>query len=566
MSKVQHVLKAGLKHGRYYKVYVTQVNMAGLESPKSDPVLIRVGDVTAPPAPLVALDTSYGNGGYLKNKGAVNIALKWARPECDDLDYYILHVWRSFDFYSSDGLYPANTAGSSQQILTASALSYILASQKNLQTICIGLQAVDISNNASQISVIKVAPEDNTILDKPTNPITVVPGVWQITAYTVVPNSDEIAAVLWFRDNLVQIGAVPAYAGQPNIIVDQLAPDTVNETGANSLTHFYTYCYMDANGNLSPRSDPSETVTAKSIDTTLLDKASLEALLDTWNVKNVEDIEVLKSDLGTQAQTINSLASQLSGLTQNFNEMYNEYQLSANKIQLLSAAVEALGESTSSLQTSYTQMASEIQLRAIKIDVDNALGAVVSANASALSVQADRITSIVTNLNNNVMAYSSIAQIANGLQLKVDKGGVISAINMSPETVQIASKYLHITGDVLADGSITVNKLNLANIFPQSNSDSGWLMFPGGVYMQWGRILITTSAADSMYNCYFPRQFPNRCFNVVGTISNTRQSGYFDYGIQVVSWAVNGFTAFVQRFNQNENAQGEYIHWIAFGC
>lgn len=563
MAKESHIIKAGLVHGKYYKVYVTQVNSAGLESAKSAPVLIRVGDVTGPPAPALSLDTAYGNGGYLKNKGTVNVGLKWTRPDCDDLDYYVVHHWHTFDWYTADGEYTA-ASGSTQAWVSGDALEYVLASQKNAKEICVGLQAVDISNNVSPISVIKITPEDLSILDTPTNPITVVAGVWQITVYTVCPVSTEIAAVLWYRDNTTLIGTVPAYSNQPAIIVDQLSVEI-------GLEHYYTYCYVDSNGNYSPRSAASETVTARTIDTTVIDRVSLEALLDAWNSTNVEDIDALKADLLTQSQTIAGLANQLTGVTRDYYEIYNNYTVLANKIELLSASVSSLDGTTSNLQTSYSQLSNEIQLRAVKIDVDNALGSVAAANVAAINVQADRITNIVSNLNNNAVAYSSIAQLANAIQLKVSKDGIVAAINISPETIQIDSKYLHITGDALVDGSIRASKLYLDDIFPQNNSTNGYLKFPGGVWMQWGVFYMVSPvpghpsvAQDSQY---FSVRFPNRCYGVHLTMMGGSSPSWLPCHHLVTSFSSAGFTWTLNTGDEARPFSGNPpVFYLAFGC
>ena len=92
-NKVHHIISTGLVHNRYYKVYVTQVNKNGIESHRSDPALIRVGDVYAPPQPVLSIDTSeFSNGCYSVGSG-ITVMVKWTSSECDDLANYIGYAW-----------------------------------------------------------------------------------------------------------------------------------------------------------------------------------------------------------------------------------------------------------------------------------------------------------------------------------------------------------------------------------------------------------------------------------------------------------------------------------------
>lgn len=89
--------------------------------------------------------------------------------------------------------------------------------------------------------------------------------------------------------------------------------------------------------------------------------------------------------------------------------------------------------------------------------------------SSQISQNADKITSVVTNLSDTQKAsaaYSAIAQMVNAIQLRVtaDKlkemgqsGQLMSYINLTPTTVSILSKLLHITADTLIDGNVITN-------------------------------------------------------------------------------------------------------------
>lgn len=77
--------------------------------------------------------------------------------------------------------------------------------------------------------------------------------------------------------------------------------------------------------------------------------------------------------------------------------------------------------------------------------------------ASQITQNADKITSVVTNLGDSAKAkeaYSAIAQMQDDIALRVKSGEVVSQINLSKEGVQIDGKLLHVTGDTLFDNNI----------------------------------------------------------------------------------------------------------------
>lgn len=63
-------------------------------------------------------------------------------------------------------------------------------------------------------------------------------------------------------------------------------------------------------------------------------------------------------------------------------------------------------------------------------------------------------------------AESSITQLSDSINLKVDKNGIISAINLSPENIQIQSNRINLTGyvtisDLQTTGATTINGDNI---------------------------------------------------------------------------------------------------------
>ncbi len=89
--------------------------------------------------------------------------------------------------------------------------------------------------------------------------------------------------------------------------------------------------------------------------------------------------------------------------------------------------------------------------------------------SSQITQNADKITSVVTNLSDTQKAsaaYSAIAQLVNAIQMRVtadnlkemgQSGQLMSYINLTPTAVSILSELLHITADTLIDGNVITN-------------------------------------------------------------------------------------------------------------
>lgn len=454
-NKIHHIISTGLVHNRYYKVYVTQVNKNGIESPRSDPALIRVGDVYAPPQPVLSIDTSeFSNGCYSVGFG-ITVMVKWTSSECDDLANYIGYAWHKRpEWFNGDGVYSADygVSADNQYILTNTITSATLDNQPNGEYVYIGIQAVDISNNYTGIYVIRILAEDLGVLLKPTNPIYVEPhGIWSLRVYTECPKLSNIQTVVFYRDGWKQMTPVLFHKGLIAEIIDTL--DVLD-----GLTHFYTYQYVTYDGRKSPMSDPSASVTAKPIDTTYIDKIALEELKKAWQADNIESIAELKRVALEQAQTIKELSTQLEQITTDYNEMYNNFTLAANEIKLLSAKVKDDEESMSAMQTSIEQNATAITLRATKTDIDNATGQLKSSMVSMIDQQADRIDTVVASTS----GYSSqMTQLENMIQTKVSKGDLKSEIDLAVQdgisVAYIKADRIVLDGQMLLQGNARIN-------------------------------------------------------------------------------------------------------------
>ena len=142
-------------------------------------------------------------------------------------------------------------------------------------------------------------------------------------------------------------------------------------------------------------------------------------------------------------------------------------------------AAKAAGEAKTTANNANTAAgAAQTTANAANTKGDNAIKSANDAKTTAAAAQKtandvvvrvkatqDSVTSIVAKLSGNpqTSGYSAITQIYSGLQLKVDKNGVVSAINVAPGGVRIDGKVLHVTGATQFDNNIIANRMIQAN-------------------------------------------------------------------------------------------------------
>lgn len=112
-----------------------------------------------------------------------------------------------------------------------------------------------------------------------------------------------------------------------------------------------------------------------------------------------------------------------------------------------------------------------IKAKIDKADIENLmiaekdLDAALAKRMQDVQTTKESVSSIVAKLSGNPQesGYSAITQIYNGLQLKVNQGDIVSAINVAPGGVKIDGRLLHITGNTIIDGNIIANHMLQAN-------------------------------------------------------------------------------------------------------
>lgn len=140
---------------------------------------------------------------------------------------------------------------------------------------------------------------------------------------------------------------------------------------------------------------------------------------------------------------------------------------------------------------------------------DNEIRGTVQDTQKNLSAQitenADKITSIVTNLGDSKKAsaaYSAIAQMVDAIQLRVtadnlkemgQNGQLMSYINLTPTTVSILSKLLHITADTLIDGNVITNGMIEAGAITADKLAASIIELTNSQGIKGGSVVLDTS-------------------------------------------------------------------------
>lgn len=481
-ERVRHVINSGLIAGQYYNVYVTQVNNEGTESEKSLPSIIRVGDVTPPPIPEILLDTEYGADGCEAVEETVTLHLKWNPVVCDDINYYVLHLWTNENAVLSEGVFPLAELPNptSSQMIPSGLLNAAFGNLQPRTYVYVGIQSIDVSRNASCVRLKKIEVFDKTVLEIPDAPDAIEYGCWAIQVSVKCPkkaDSYKYKSVVIYRDGKKEICTFDYHVGISINYVDIL--DILD-----GLTHRYTVRFVTKTGELSPMSLPSRFVTAKAIDKAYIDNKTLEDLEDAWTAASKEEIENLKNSAGELVSTVKELAAQLKDVKEDYSALYNNYTVAANTIQFLSAKIEEQEKTISTLKTSITQNAESIKICATKKYVDEE-NAYLNKNMTAqLKVQADRISSVVATSNSQ---QSSITQLSNAMSLKVNSSDLAARIDLQISkglsVAYIEADRIVLKGNMLMQGSARIQGRFYADSIALVNTDGSvvWGSYCGTV-------------------------------------------------------------------------------------
>lgn len=125
------------------------------------------------------------------------------------------------------------------------------------------------------------------------------------------------------------------------------------------------------------------------------------------------------------------------------------------------------------------------------------------------------VTTIVSNLGNLMLAkanYSAIAQMADAINLRVQKGDVINQINLSPTTTTIAGKYLHVTGETVFDNNVIVSRMLAAKAV---TADKLAVISLSAITARIGKLETATSGARTVIQDNLIEIFDENNFRVI---------------------------------------------------
>lgn len=200
-------------------------------------------------------------------------------------------------------------------------------------------------------------------------------------------------------------------------------------------------------------------------------------------LQNERNIELNARQIDTQGNILRQAGMSIDPVTgvliyaeDNVNNIGSKFRVQSDRI---TAEVTDRQQADTEMSSRITQTANSIAL-----EVSERKGA-DSALSSRITVTAREIRQEVTDSENRLSARITVN--ANNINLKVDKGGVISAINVSPEQVDISASRVNLTGYVTASDLAATN----ASI---DNLKSGVTTA--------AKLSATTLQANSTFNCF----------------------------------------------------------------
>lgn len=179
----------------------------------------------------------------------------------------------------------------------------------------------------------------------------------------------------------------------------------------------------------------------------------------------------LNSKIDQTAGSITSEVSRVEKKADGYNTTLNsKIEQTASSITSEINRVETkVNSSTTSLNSKIDQTAESIRSEVSR--VEDLIDGSGSSTSSLIQQTADSLTAEINRVENKADGYnttlsSQIQQTANDISLKVNKDNIISAINLSPESIDISADKLNLSGYVTVNslagnGTTTINGSNI---------------------------------------------------------------------------------------------------------
>ena len=313
----------------------------------------------------------------------------------------------------------------------------------------------------------------------------------------------------------ISVPDIPAGADGVRFYIEQQPIDigkNTHYTYSNQAgIYTVTACYYDIFGEgyqtaehqavIDPYIDPKyiedESISLKMVDgtikTAVSDAQQAIPRLDTLDANVTElkktDGEILSTVAANKKASDDADASFASQLKQTAESITSTVQ--SNKV--------AQEKKNRSLDTDISQLKQTAESITSTVQSDK------KELSSQITQNADKITSVVTNLSDPAKAsaaYSAIAQMIDAIQLRVtadnlkemgQSGQLMSYINLTPTAVSILSKLLHITADTLIDGNVITNGMIKAGAITADKLAASIIELTNSQGIKGGSVVLDTS-------------------------------------------------------------------------
>ncbi|MEK4702000.1 phage tail spike protein [Solibacillus sp. FSL R7-0668] len=166
----------------------------------------------------------------------------------------------------------------------------------------------------------------------------------------------------------------------------------------------------------------------------------------------VEQQEQIDDNKDQIDETNDNLDEAKKEYTSKFEQTDDRITLEVDQLDKSIAAIDLKADNINlSVNNRITQEMAQINIKAdnINASVNNR----ITNEVAAMDIRADQIELSVNNLATNT--NSSITQLSNNINLKIDKGGAITDINLSPGIATINADKINLNGAVMVNGSIS---------------------------------------------------------------------------------------------------------------
>lgn len=169
------------------------------------------------------------------------------------------------------------------------------------------------------------------------------------------------------------------------------------------------------------------------------------------------------------------------------------------RIEIIDGNIETINGNITDLQKADGEIISTVAANKRTSDEADA------SLATQMKQTAESITTVVSNLSDVDKAkavYSAIAQLADAIQLRVTandleglgkNGKLMSYLNMTPTSVSILSKLLHITADTLIDGDVITNGMIKAGAITADKLAASIIELTASQGIKGGSVVLDTS-------------------------------------------------------------------------